>query len=208
MTPTHDTAAALEAAIRTFGVCAYSPSEPSDPYGIAGAHIWIEIEDYAAPLKAAITAYVEAEVARRLAAAPDVEVELDSLRPNLTGGATLDYLRAAIAADKARAVTAVISPAVHELRNALPPVRHHAQRIEPGDRREAILRGVDRALAVADELAAVLDGGPPPAGPTPDEARRLVEAFEQVCDMWQYREAAARTTARDALIAALVGKDP
>ena len=47
---------------------------------------------------ASITAHVEAEVARRLAAAPGVEVELDSLRPHLTGGATLDYIRAAIAA--------------------------------------------------------------------------------------------------------------
>jgi hypothetical protein len=46
------------------------------------------------------------------------------------------------------------------------------------------------------------------ARPTPDEARRLVEEFEQACDAFQYREADARTTARAALIAALVGKDP
>ena len=206
-TDTHDTAAALEAAI----VSATTDQTRAD----AGGHNAIG----AALLRAAITAHVEAEVARRLAAAPDVEEAIATLRrltfdAAITGitiggvNETTDRLRAAIAADKARAVAAAISPAVHELRNALPPVRHHAQRIEPGDRREAILRGIDRALAVADELAAVLDGGPAvKARPTPDEARRLVDALESRAAiaagyMADYDESEL-DTARTALLRAL-----
>lgn len=146
MTPTHDTAAALWSAIDAYGCDAAS-------HGALGKDATTR-----AAIDRAITAHVEAEVARRLAAAPDVEVAIGSVtcrrcdHDDPLGDSVSDALRAAIAADKARAVES--------------------------------------------------------ARPTPDEARRLVEAFEQVCDMWQYREAAARTTARDALIAALVGKDP
>ena len=195
MTPTHDTAAALEAAIRTFGVCAYSPSEPSDPYGIAGAHIWIEIEDYAAPLKAAITAHVEAEVARRLAAAPDVEAAIvrhddDTYwRGYRHGGGKVppdwedvprdDHaLRVAIAADRARAVEAVGRVDVRLLRDALRYVT--AWGCVPGGSEEWKARNQDR---VEDELRAAirrgLDGGDVPARPTSDEARRLVDALEE-----------------------------
>lgn len=157
MTTTHDTAAALEAAIRTFGVCAYSPSEPSDPYGIAGAHIWIEIEDYAAPLKAAITAHVEAEVARRLAAAPDVEAAIEAhgdvcyergfrhaLKSDAVDSeldAAYDRLRAAIAADKARAVEAAEDA--------------------------AFLRGRDAVRKYPDGWGLI-------ARPTPNEAHRMI----------------------------------
>lgn len=177
MTP-HDTAAALQ-------VDALADLHDAvDRIGLLRIERHIDCADEDAEKRAradldrAITAHVEAEVARRLAVAPDVEDAIAELAGCSATSTACDEIRAAIAADKARAVEAAISPAVHELRNALPPVRHHAQRIEPGDRREAILRGVDRALAVADELAAVLDGGAAvKARPTPDEARRLVEAL-------------------------------
>ncbi len=100
MTPT-DTRAALDAAILEIEHAA-SDLDPSAPVTPA----WRRVQRALDAIAPAIAAHVEAEVARRLAAAPEVEVEIDSLRPYLTGGATLDYLLAAIAADKARAVEA------------------------------------------------------------------------------------------------------
>jgi hypothetical protein len=174
---------------------------------------------------------IETEIARRLAATSGVEDAIDALidAKNIDTRAAVAAergesstfwktepivpakavaLRTAIAADKARAVAGVISPAVHELRNALPPVRYHAARITDDARCAAILRGVDRALAVADELAAVLDNlAAATIRRTPAEARRLVEAFEQACDMWQFPIAEARTAARAALLRALILSD-
>lgn len=175
------------------------------------------------PLLAAIAAHVEAEVARRLAAAPGVEEAIfrhdDATywRGYRHGGGKVppdwedvprdDFtLRAAIAADRARAVAEATDGAVRAERFAdtvcsLVGARDHGrggQTVDAGTARmyaDAVVR--IGAIIARDKTR-----------PTPDEARRLVEAFEQVCDMWQYREAAARTTARDALIAALVGKDP
>jgi len=105
VTTTHDTAAALEAAI--------------DAYGNATARE-AENADERAALHRAITAHVEAEVARRLAAAPEVEAAIEThgdacyergfrhaLKSDAVDSeldAAYDRLRAAFAADKARAV--------------------------------------------------------------------------------------------------------
>ena len=156
MTTDTDTAAALEAAID------------------AHKH---DIIDHAA-LHRAITAHVEAEVARRLAAAPDVEAAIVRYGVQAAGGADVTSdkaaLRAAIAADKARAVEAEAT------------------------RREAEIFGLRARLAIvaeiADEAIASASEAPDcheqvqdyrermrkwrmskPARPTPDEARRLVE---------------------------------
>lgn len=95
MTPTHDTAAALEAAIERYGVSAAGGADANDQ---------------SAALHRAITAHVEAEVARRLAAAPDVEAAIVDYALAAQGdfdtSEERDALRAAIAADKARAVEA------------------------------------------------------------------------------------------------------
>ncbi len=107
-TPPTDTAVALEAAIdalidaEDIDTRATVAAEAGDK---AAAEATWATEPIAltrrTELRTAIAAHVDAEVARRLAVAPEVEVEIDSLRPYLTGGATLDYLMAAIAADKA-----------------------------------------------------------------------------------------------------------
>ena len=170
MTTTHDTAAVLEAAIDAYGNATAREAEN------AGAR---------AALLAAITAHVEAEVARRLAAAPDVEQQIDLLRrASYTGSMvgmgpggvreTIDRLRAAIAADKARAVEAEAT------------------------RRDAEIFGLRARLAIVTEIAeeAISSASEAPdcheqvqdyrermrkwrmskpARPTPDEARRLVE---------------------------------
>ena len=95
MTPTHDTAAALWSAIR------YAAGD------------FIRDGDEQA-IDRAITAHVEAEVARALEAAPEVEAAIGSVtcrrcdHDDPLGDSVSDALRAAIAADKARAVAAAI----------------------------------------------------------------------------------------------------
>jgi len=122
-----------------------------------------------------------------VAAAPEVEAAIDVLinAEDIDTRECVDAERGYIRSEDSRAgaIAAVISPAVHELRNALPPVRHHATRITGDDRTEArrtaMLSGIGRALTVADELAATLDGAPVPLRPTPDEARRLVDEYDR-----------------------------
>ena len=182
MTPTHDTSAALEAAIDAI---ACRRCDHDDPIGSTDR----------SALHRAITAHVEAEVARRLAAAPDVEAAIvrhddDTYwRGYRHGGGKVppdwedvprdDHaLRVAIAADKARAVEAVGRVDVRLLRDALRYVT--AWGCVPGGSEEWKARNQDR---VEDELRAAirrgLDGGDVPARPTSDEARRLVDALEE-----------------------------
>ena len=186
---THDTAAALEAAI--------------DAYGNATARE-AENADERTALHRAITAHVEAEVARRLAPnlelwrwkchdetieqaierlvrerneyaeklcernaalvmAPDVEAAIDRL-DMYADPYRADALRAAIAADKARAVEAAEDA--------------------------AFLRGRDAVRKIARL--------------TPYEAEALVERFEGLAQ-WQ---SPGYDAARADLLAALTGKDP
>jgi len=95
MTTDTDTAAALEAAIDAI---ACRRCDHDDPIGSTDR----------SALHRAIAAHVEAEVARRLAAAPDVEVAIVDYALAAQGdfdtSEERDALRAAIAADKARAV--------------------------------------------------------------------------------------------------------
>ncbi len=71
----------------------------------------------------AITAHVEAEVARRLAAAPDVEAAIGDLSTEFCiSSYALDPLLAAIAADKARAVEAA-RPTPDEARRLVEALR-------------------------------------------------------------------------------------
>ncbi len=132
----------------------------------------------------AITAHVEAEVTRRLACAPSVETALAAygtavyelgyvlhrpdrdavLRPvKDTAEATL---RAAIAADRERAVAAG-RVEVQLLRDALRYV--DAWGCVPGSGTEWLAKNNDR---VADGLRGALAGSK--ARPTPDEARRMI----------------------------------
>ena len=158
-TTTHDTAAALKA------VLAAIDSDTHDGRAVS-------LSDHAA-LHRAITAHVEAEVARRLAAAPDVEQQIDLLRrASYTGSMvgmgpggvreTIDRLRAAIAADKARAVA--------DARR----VGFKAGSAERSSVHDAI--GVSPQEAAR---AAMAHGVPCPtcgseARPTPDEAHRMI----------------------------------
>ena len=170
MTTTHDTAATLEAAI--------------DDYGNATAREAMNADERAA-LHSAITAHVEAEVARRLAAAPEVEAAIEThgdacyergfrhaLKSDAVDSeldAAYDRLRAAFAADKARAVEAAEDAAFIRGRDA---VRKHPE------------------------------GWGLVARPTPDEARRLVDAFVRAVSPARYDKDTA-LTARTALLRAL-----
>jgi hypothetical protein len=166
-----DTRAALDAAILKYG------GDAAESY-----------EFHARPpgdrdLNAAITAHVAAEVARALACAPDVEqwiggIVSRALRGCSDNGARADLmreadaLRAAIAADKSRAVeasTRYTRPAVSAESAAQLVARfeestgHEMRRRIDGDRK-----------ALIDALTGGEDA---PARPTPAEARRLVEVF-------------------------------
>ena len=207
---TTDTRAALDAAIRTFGLGAYSPGEPSAPDSLAAAQIWIEIEAYghAAPLRAAITAHVEAEVARRLAVAPIVEEAIeahgdacyerghvhagglpdDSVR-SIDRDAAEATLRAAIAADRERAVLGARLSRVAALRL----VDAHGDSIRRTERASSRIGTTNAGEPVTEQMvteqinarAAVIDaltgGEDAPARPTPDEARRLVDEYGNAC---------------------------
>jgi hypothetical protein len=207
MTPPTDTAAALWSAIDAYGCDAAL-------HGALGRDATTR-----EALDRAITAHVEAEVARRLAPnlelwrwkchdetiekaierlvrerneyaeklcernvalvmAPDVEAAIAKYGVQAAGGADTTAaetaLRAAFAADKARAVEAGSRVDVRLLRDALRYVT--AWGCVPGGSEEWKARNQDR---VEDELRAAikrgLDGGDAQARPTPDEARRLVE---------------------------------
>ncbi len=110
MTTDTDTAEALEAAIDAI---ACRRCDHDDPIGSTDR----------SALHRAITAHVEAEVARRLAAAPDVEAAIAKYGVQAAGGADTTAaetaLRAAIAADKARAVEAADDAAFIRGRDAV-----------------------------------------------------------------------------------------
>lgn len=138
------------------------------------------VDDAIADLDRAITAHVEAEVARRLAAAPEVEAAIGDLRANahthaVGALAMADVeechaaLLAAIAADKARAVEAAEDA--------------------------AFIRGRDAVRKYPEGWGLV-------ARPTPDEARRLVDAFVRAVSPARYDKDTA-LTARAALLRAL-----
>ena len=173
MTTDTDTAEALEAAIDAI---ACRRCDHDDPIGSTDR----------AALHRAITAHLEAEVARRLAAAPEVEesiaqiVVCTDLMDNAGSARARDNLRAAIAADKARAVEATEDA--------------------------AFIRGRDAVRKCPDGWGLI-------ARPAPDEARRLVDDAMQAA--WglnrpsgqspDRREAAREraTAARTALLRAL-----
>ena len=150
MTTDTDTAAALEAAIDAIA-CRRCDSD--DPIGSTDR----------SALHRAITAHVEAEVARRLAVAPDVEAAIGDLRANAhthavgaLAMADVDEchaaLLAAIAADKARAVEAESIAAIDEFRRILT---------------------APRAAGVPCPVCKV-------ARPTPDEARSIGRVAEHL----------------------------
>ncbi len=175
----------------------------------------VSLSDHA-DLRRAITAHVEAEVARRLAVAPDVEQWLGGIASRALRGcgdndaradrlAQADALRAAIAADKARAVAEATDGAVRAERFAdtvcsLVGARDHGrggQTVDAGTARlyaDAVVR--IGAIIARDK-----------ARPTPDEARRLVEALETAAFEWGMRrnnyERDVTATARTALLRAL-----
>lgn len=126
----------------------------------------------------AITAHVEAEVARRLAAAPEVEAAIvdyaHAAQSDFDTHAERADLRAAIAADKARAVEAESIAAIDEFRRILTAPR------PPG------------VPCPACKVARL----------TPDEARRLVDAFVRAVSPARYDKDTA-LTARTALLRAL-----
>jgi len=170
MTPTHDTAAALWSAIDAYGCDAAS-------HGALGKDATTR-----AAIDRAITAHVASEVARRLAGAPDVEAAIVDYALAAQGdfdtSEERDALRAAIAADKARAVEAEAT------------------------RRDAEIFGLRARLAIVAEIAeeAISSASEAPdcheqvqdyrermrkwrmskpARPTPDEARRLLDEYDR-----------------------------
>jgi hypothetical protein len=114
MTPTHDTAAALWSAIDAYGCDAAS-------HGALGKDATTR-----AAIDRAIAAHVAAEVARALEAAPEVEAAIvdyaHAVQSDFDAHDERNALRAAIAADKARAVEAAEDAAFIRGRDA---VRHN-----------------------------------------------------------------------------------
>ncbi len=200
-TPLTDTRAALEAAIDAYATAAIANA------GAALTDAWAAIAW--AAISSAITAHVAAEVARALACAPDVEEAIgdvtvawwdEAIRQcGRKEGFVIDEpddrttsgiaLRAAIAADKARAVDCdAIALAADLIGRHLAPTSSVA--------REAVAK-----------LDAILKGERAAGRPTPDEARRLVEALENAAFEWGMRrnndERDVTAAARAALLRAL-----
>lgn len=162
------------------------------------------VDDAIADLDRAITAHVEAEVARRLAAAPDVEVAIVDYALAAQGdfdtSEERDALRAAIAADKARAVEAAIE-GTGRAEQFADAICHRVGARDSGCGGQTVEAGTARLYADAakriDDLVARDE-----ARPTPDEARRLVDAFVRAVSPARYDKDTA-LTARAALLRAL-----
>jgi len=160
MTTDTDTAEALEAAIDAI---ACRRCDHDDPIGSTDR----------SALHRAITAHVEAEVARRLEAAPGVEAAIDNLRrvdrqSYASGGVESVWparkaLLAAIAADRARAVAEAVD--LDAIALAADLIGRH---LAPTS---------DVARGAVARLEAMLAGKP--ARPTPDEARRLLDEYDR-----------------------------
>ena len=181
-TTTHDTSAALEAAIDAI---ACRRCDHDDPIGSTDR----------SALHRAITAHVEAEVARRLAAAPDVEAAIvrhddDTYwRGYRHGGGKVppdwedvprdDHaLRVAIAADKARAVEAAIE-GTGRAEQFADAICHRVGARDSGCGGQTVEAGTARLYADAakriDDLIAR-----DKARPTPDEARSIGRVAEHL----------------------------
>ncbi len=172
---TTDTRAALDAAID-----ANTAAAIADAGALGAPETWKAAVAAAGALDRAIAAHVEAEVARRLAVAPEVEEAIVAARAAafdmgmINGSETWQAmeqtrdradctgadLRAAIAADKARAVEAA----------------HEGMRRVYADRMLVRDREAMEALAALDEERS--------SRPTPDEARRLVEDLDTAAFEW------------------------
>jgi len=142
MTPTHDTAAALWSAIDAYGCDAAS-------HGALGKDATTR-----AAIDRAIAAHVAAEVARALEAAPEVEAAIvdyaHAVQSDFDAHDERNALRAAFAADKARAVEAA----------------------EDAAEDAAFIRGRDAVRHNPDGWGLI-------ARPTPDEARRLLDEYDR-----------------------------
>ena len=148
----------------------------------------------------AITAHVEAEVARRLAVADSVDAGPDGLAEvEAEQVASIERLRAAIAADRERAVAEATDGAVQGERFAAAICRLVGAR-ETGAGGQTVdactaslyanaAKRIDRMIA-RDK-----------ARPTPDEARRLVDAYG--CDAAMHGALGATGDTRTALLRAL-----
>ena len=173
MTTDTDTAEALEAAIDAI---ACRRCDHDDPIGSTDR----------SALHRAIAAHVEAEVARRLAAAPEVEAAIVDYALAAQGdfdtSEEREALRAAIAADKARAVEAEATrrdAEIFGLRARARPTPDEARRlVDEYDRatRNSYVTGGPEALRAA-RTALVAAIAPQPQPPAASEARRSVEAL-------------------------------
>ena len=194
MTPTHDTAAALWSAIDAYGCDAAS-------HGALGKDATTR-----AAIDRAIAAHVAAEVARALEAAPEVEAAIvdyaHAVQSDFDAHDERNALRAAIAADKARAVEAAEDAAFIRGRDA---VRHNPDgwgliaRPTPDEAR-SIGRVAEhlRGLAAEVEPSRMADGFEADRMrllahrlrqvaalmPDSDEARRLVEDLAGAQGAW------------------------
>ena len=170
---TTDTRAALEAAIDAYATAAIANA------GAALTDAWAAIAW--AAISSAITAHVAAEVARALACAPEVEEAIDDVTVAWWDEATSGVaLRAAIAADKARAVEDLLA----KLLAGAGIDEQDRPFLPPGEQVDAILRWAQRAGDAYRGMRNVHEQLHDAhkriewqrARPTPDEARRLVEA--------------------------------
>ena len=165
---TTNTRAALDAAIDKFARAAIDDANAlgaPDEFAAAKA-AW-------AAISPAITAHVEAEVTRRLAAAPSVDEAIRRYGVQAAGGADTTAaeasLRAAIAAERERVpVGAPLGAVVDAVLWAV------AQCHDGSDLWAHMKRDPD---AFRREVARVLSGKIRNS-PTPDEARRLVDAYD------------------------------
>lgn len=163
-----DTRAALDAALIEWGTAVARGS------GSAEART---------ALDRAIAAHVEAEVARALEAAPEVEAAIGSVtcrrcdHDDPLGDSVSDALRAAIAADKARAVAAAIE-GTGRAEQFADAICHRVGARDSGCGGQTVEAGTARLYADAakriDDLVARDE-----ARPTPDEARRLLDEYDR-----------------------------
>ena len=200
---TTDTRAALEAAIDAYATAAIANA------GAALTDAWAAIAW--AAIASAITAHVAAEVARALACAPGVEeaiaqiVVCTDLMDNAGSARARDALRAAIAADKARAVDDLLAKLLagagidEQDRPFLPPGEQVDAILRWAQRAGDAYRGVRNVHEQLHEAHKRIEWQR--ARPTPDEARRLVDEFERLASIDEAYD--QRDVARTALLRAL-----
>lgn len=193
---THEACAALQA------ICAALHVTPPTGSTYCAEAVTMVVERVAADKARAVAAALEgAGRAERFA---DAICQRVGARDSGCGGQTVEAGTARLYADAAKRIDAMIArdkarPTPDEARSigrVAEHLRGLAAEVEPSRMADGF--EADRMRTLAHRLRQVAA-----LMPDADEARRLVEALETACDMWQYRDAEARAAARTALLRAL-----